>query len=187
MKDADVVVFGGGADIDPATYNEERSKGTYTNATREAGEKRDFHEALKRGIKMVGICRGHQFLVAMAGGKLIQDVTNHHGHHATTTYDGLEINCNSIHHQMVNPYEMNPKKYKILAWSTQKLSDYYLGGANKRILLPLQFKEIESIYLPEINALGFQYHPEMMYGRQTRNAAIDWTQNTFIKFFEGKL
>lgn len=187
IHEADLVIFGGGADIDPATYNEDKAEGTYANPVREREEKADFATARELGIKMLGICRGHQLLVALAGGKLIQDVTNHSGDHYTTTFDELEIEVNSIHHQMVSPYDMNPKDYTILSWCTKKRSDYYIGGKNKRLLLPVNFKEIESIYLPRIDAIGFQYHPEMMFSRLKANPAVDWTQRTFIKFFENKL
>lgn len=187
IEEADVVIFGGGADISPETYGEVKSRGTSSDPSREKKEKADFHRARELNKKLVGICRGHQFLVAMAGGKLIQDVSNHGSYHKMTTFDGSIIETNSIHHQMVNPYNMNPKDYTILAWSTKKRSDYYLGGGNKKMFLPINFKEIEAIYLPKINAIGYQYHPEMLYSRGQINPAVDWTQKTFMKFFENKI
>jgi gamma-glutamyl-gamma-aminobutyrate hydrolase PuuD len=118
---------------------------------------------------------------------LIQHVTNHGGDHSITTYDERKVRTNSIHHQMINPYVMNNSKYKILAWTTAKISKTYLGPKDKCIQLPWDFKEIESIYYPEINAFGVQYHPEMMYGSKGFEEVINWTQNTFTKFFNNKL
>ncbi len=188
LEDADVIIFGGGADIDPATYGEEPSKRTYTSPEREKEEKEDFDKGRKLGKKMVGICRGLQFLCAMAGGKLIQDVTNHHGDHFMTTFDKMNFRTNSIHHQMINPYVIkNPKDYKILAWTTKKISSRYFGAGDKSIWLPHEFKEIEAAYFPKIDSFGVQYHPEMMYYGSHTNAAVEWTQNTFRKFFNNEL
>lgn len=188
LKEASVVIFGGGADIDPGTYQEEASSHTYASPRREEEEARDFKEALKNGIKMVGICRGFQFLCAKAGGKLIQDVSGHGGNHSITTFDGITVNTNSIHHQMVNPYAIkNKHDYSILAWSTKRRSNKYLGAKDKSIFLPWDFKEIESAYFPKINALGYQYHPEMMYGSKGYQPAMDWTMKVLERFLNNEL
>lgn len=126
----------------------------------------------------------------MAGGKLIQDVSGHGGGHWITTFDGLDIRTNSIHHQMINPYTIEDKRaYKILAWSKKRISAKYLGPRNKSILLPWDFKEIEAIYFPKINGLGFQYHPEMMYGYKSKDTepVMNWTQKVSEQFFNNEL
>lgn len=58
LEEADVVIFGGGADIMPQTYGEEASSRTYASPEREKKEEADFQKALKLGIKMYGTCRG---------------------------------------------------------------------------------------------------------------------------------
>jgi gamma-glutamyl-gamma-aminobutyrate hydrolase PuuD len=121
----------------------------------------------------------------MAGGKLIQHVSNHSGDHDIMTSDRLTFRANSIHHQMINPYNLDSKQYKILAWSSRPLSKVYLGGKGK-IWLPVDFKEIEAIYFPQINAMGVQYHPEMMYGHHY-DGILDWTRKSFLKFFNNEL
>lgn len=188
LKDADVVIFGGGSDIDPATYGEEPSGRTYPNKIRESQEKADFREGLKLGKKFFGICRGHQLLCAMAGGKLIQDVQGHGGDHYIMTFDEVRCKTNSIHHQMINPYTIkNPSDYRILAWSDKRRSGRYVGAKDKPVLLPWDFREIEAIIFPKINAFGVQYHPEMLYGAGKQyDGVMTWTQNTFMKFFNNK-
>lgn len=161
LEEADVIIFGGGADVEPGTYGEEPGSRTGTSPMREKQEKQDFEIGTKLGKKFFGICRGHQFLTAMAGGKLIQDVSNHAGSdHEITTFDGITVRTNSIHHQMINPYVIkNKSDYKILAWTKRRISKRYLGANDKPVLLPWEFKEIEAIYFPKINALSVQYHP----------------------------
>jgi putative glutamine amidotransferase len=186
IEESDVVIFGGGADIEPETYNEEPGTQTYTSAGREKLERQDFQKALSLGKKMFGICRGHQLLCALAGGKLIQHVEGHSGDHDVTTLDNFTFRTNSIHHQMINPYVLPAKDYKILAWSTKKLSKVYLGAKDKRVWLPVDFKEIEAIYFPNIAAVGVQYHPEMMYGNY-HDGILNWTRKIFMKFMDNEL
>jgi len=189
IEEADVIIFGGGADVDPSTYGEEASDRTWTSPQKEKIEKEDFMEGIKLGKKMLGICRGIQFICAMAGGKLIQDVSGHSGSsHTITTFDGVSVNTNSIHHQMVNPYTIkDPRNYKVLAWSSKRRSNRYLGPKDKSILLPWNFKEIESIYFPKISAIGFQFHPEMMHKSSQFEPVMDWTKKTLVKFFNNEL
>lgn len=124
----------------------------------------------------------------MAGGKLIQDVTNHGGDHSMTTFDGVKIRTNSIHHQMINPYNLkSDKDYKILGWTTKRISTRYLGAKDRPVYLPVEFKEIEAAYFPKINAMGIQGHPEMMFGYGSYDATIEWMQTTFMKFFNDEL
>lgn len=187
LEDCDVVIFGGGADIEPETYGEEAGTQTYVSSKREEKEREDFKRGSALGKKFFGICRGHQLLCALAGGKLIQHVTNHSGgDHDIKTSDNFTFRTNSIHHQMINPYPMNPKDYKILAWSSKPLSKVYLGAKDSRVWLPVDFKEIEAIFFPNINALGVQYHPEMMYGPH-HTGVLDWTKKTFLRFFNNEL
>lgn len=187
LEEADVIVFGGGADVDPATYKEEEASRTYKSVAREKEEKADFEKGRKLNKFFIGICRGHQLITALAGGKLIQDVSGHAGSdHSMSTYDGLNLRVNSIHHQMVNPYNLKSKDYQILGWSTKRISDRYIGAKDKAMYLPWGFKEIEAIYFPKIRALGIQSHPEMMYSYKEYNPAVEWVQNTFIKIFENR-
>lgn len=188
IEEADVIIFGGGADIEPKNYGEKKGSRTYTSESREKLERRDFDFGMKTGKKFFGICRGHQLICTLAGGKLIQDVTNHSGDHSIDTFDGLKLRTNSIHHQMINPYTIkNQNHYRILAWTSKRISKKYLGGNDKTIYLPWDFKEIEAIHFPAINALSVQYHPEMMYGYAENEGAVTWTQNTFMKFFNNNL
>jgi gamma-glutamyl-gamma-aminobutyrate hydrolase PuuD len=105
---------------------------------------------------MAGICRGAQFLNVMAGGKMIQHVDSHGNYHSMTTIDGEEMEVSSTHHQMIIP----PKQDALLVgWSSVRRSGVYLGAKGPT---DVPEKETEVIYLPKINAVGMQYHPESM-------------------------
>jgi putative glutamine amidotransferase len=156
---ADVVMFTGGADIDPKFYGEPQGKRTYLSNSRDIREKHLFDVSSARGKKFLGICRGAQFLCAMAGGKLAQHIEGHsigfRSYHRITTSEGGEYRVNSVHHQMMLP----PPGSKLLAWA-EKLSDIYLDGNDKHI--EGIETEPEVVYFPQVKGLGIQCHPEAM-------------------------
>lgn len=167
MEDADVVILTGGEDISSELYNEPKGPSTYFTPSRDAFELREYDRAKSLNKVIWGTCRGAQFLCAMAGGKLIQDM-NHGGSHRLHFYDG-EYTCvsNTLHHQMQYPFNLiNKEDYYILA-STYGISDYYRGGRNEDMEMPNinsygQIEEPEFVYYPKIKGLGIQGHPEMM-------------------------
>lgn len=158
-KDVSLIVFTGGVDVDPALYGEKRYITTgYPDKTRDKHEIRCFKRALELNIPKVGICRGSQFLCVMSGGKLVQDVTSHGGaNHDLKTYDGKTIRCNSTHHQMQRP----SATAKILAMAEPRLSKHYMNGEGENIVHEMP-GDVEVVHYPNINALGFQYHPEWL-------------------------
>ena len=106
---------------------------------------------------MAGICRGAQFLCAMAGGKLVQNITGHGGSHPVRTNDGRLISVTSTHHQMQLP----PISAEVIAWAEPKRSKVYEGWTpHEGIMRP--DCEYDCVYYPNIRALGMQYHPEFM-------------------------
>ena len=65
---------------------------------RDVEDIRNFHMAKRMGIPLFGVCRGHQFLNAMSGGKLTQHITSYHPKWHTLSSGEL---VNSYHHQGV--------------------------------------------------------------------------------------
>ena len=152
-----LAVFTGGADISPKLYNEEKHRTTYDNPPRDVFEKAVFDRLFKLGIPMAGICRGAQFLCAMSGGKLVQNIRCHGSAHTVRTNDDRIIHVSSTHHQMQLP----PVGAEIIAWADPSLSNVYEGWAPTEGVLPPE-REYDCVYYPNTNALGMQYHPEFM-------------------------
>ncbi len=157
IKNADLVVFTGGADIDPALYNEREHSSVYTNPSRDKIEVSHFVQAKELGIPMAGICRGAQLLCAMSGGKLWQDVNNHSSgpHDMIDAETGDLIETTSIHHQMC----ILPDGSTLIAYATEatRKSSY------ERNYTPDDDKfgvDAEVFYIPETKSFGFQGHPE---------------------------
>lgn len=170
MEDADLVLFTGGEDVDPRYYMQKQGKFTYPNVERDMLEIEEAEKAIMLRKPIFGTCRGAQLGCVMAGGLLVQHM-NHPYHHNLTLYDGTVIETNSLHHQMQHPHNLHPSKYFIAGYS-EGLSNIYLNGENKPMLVPSMIKtgnpsksfikEAELIYYRENKWLGIQGHPEMM-------------------------
>lgn len=80
----DGVVLAGGADIDPATYDEAPHPSTAgVRSDRDAAELPLARAALARDLPLLGICRGAQIINIARGGTLVQhlpDAVGHEGH-----------------------------------------------------------------------------------------------------------
>jgi gamma-glutamyl-gamma-aminobutyrate hydrolase PuuD len=153
--DVCLVVFTGGEDVSPEMYGEEKHPRTSYNKSRDQREKLFFDKAVKLKIPIAGICRGAQFICANSGGKLVQHITGHHGSHDIITDEGKYIRVSSTHHQMQLP----PKSALPVAWADPRLSEVYEGAPGKLLYPEVEY---DVVYYPETNALGMQYHPEMM-------------------------
>jgi len=157
------LVLWGGEDISPSLYGQ---KPVHTNAPakpsrRDLEEINLVKEAVKSQRPIIGICRGAQLLCVMHGGKLWQHVENHAAvvpHELEFKLkDGVEkVYSNSTHHQMMIP----DKNAEIIATTTKPLYPYRWGED----LHPVEVsdKDIEILYLPKLNALAIQAHPEWM-------------------------
>lgn len=103
IKDAHLVQFTGGEDINPALYGAKKHSATKYNPQRDTEELIIYEEALKRNIPIAGICRGAQLINALNGGRMWQHVNGHNsGKHPVKDLITGEIwGSTSIHHQMM--------------------------------------------------------------------------------------
>jgi gamma-glutamyl-gamma-aminobutyrate hydrolase PuuD len=201
IKDADLVVFTGGEDVTPAIYGEPAHPKSYYNVQRDFAERIEFESAHGMGKKIVGICRGAQFLCVMAGGKLVQDQEVQPRYHDMQTIDGKTIKVTSTHHQAQWPYNLTLGDYEILGF-TDHLSGWHEDGQEKEIVLGnagiMQYGEnrsgdnlleVEVCYYPKIQALGIQPHPEYYYGSKDPELkeSISYFQDLLNKHMGGKL
>lgn len=159
LKGADALLLWGGKDIHPSFYGE---KSHYKNQTRDVSpvDTRDLiewhlmREAYDLGIPIIGVCRGAQFICAFAGGKLIQDVTNHNCSHEIRTYNGLSIYAPADHHQMMHVDGVN---YELLAWADARSTHY--SGPEGEIVREIKV-DPEVVLFPDVNGFAIQPHPE---------------------------
>jgi gamma-glutamyl-gamma-aminobutyrate hydrolase PuuD len=184
LAKADLVVFEGGTDVNPALYGDKLGKYTQEpDIRRDKRETAMFVEAVKRGIPMLGVCRGSQLLCVLSGGSLIQHQSHPYMHLATTS-EGNDIIINSTHHQTQYPFDLKEfEEYHLLAWA-DGLSDFHLDGSNKEIKGETK-KEVEIAYYPKVRALAIQCHPESM-SKHNHAASFDYFDMLFNKLMNNK-
>jgi len=167
---ADLIIFTGGADVNPKLYSETCHNTTRFSDERDDKDKAIYTLAIKNNIPMLGICRGAQFLTVMNGGKLIQHVEGHaNGDHNASLHDpsaiGIEgevFNTTSTHHQMMYPFNLDPSSYDILASSEEELSSIYHKNKTEVFKEEEIDVECEIVYYKETLCLCIQGHPESM-------------------------
>jgi putative glutamine amidotransferase len=75
----DGLLLAGGADIHPSLYGRPDAGSRSVEGDRDALETEAWEAALKRGIPVLGICRGFQAINIFSGGTLLQHVDGHAG------------------------------------------------------------------------------------------------------------
>jgi len=154
----DGLLLTGGADLDPALYDEESETDDFPPEP----ERDAFELALLKGagaldLPVLGICRGLQLVNVAAGGSLHQHVEAHAGfdrppatelHHVQFAADtqlhgmyGARRSVNSLHHQTVKEL-----------------------GAELIVAAMADDGTIEGIEHPDLPVIAVQWHPEMMNG-----------------------
>lgn len=75
LSSVDALILSGGEDIAPARYGEEVLNATVeVNGARDTSDFLLATEALRRGLPILGICRGEQLMNVVLGGSLYQDL-----------------------------------------------------------------------------------------------------------------
>lgn len=124
-----------------------------------------MQRAVELNVPIIGICRGGQMLCALAGGFLIQHVNNHGGRHLVITNDNQAFQTNSIHHQMMYPFDV---EHELVAWVPEQLSDVHYD-VDTDIKVPF---EPEFVYFPKVRGFAIQWHPEMMHETTPANQYV---------------
>jgi len=160
VDQADVVFFKGGDDVDPSLYNESRHYSTQSHLNRDLYEQQVYRTAIKAGKKVIGVCRGLQFLSVMNGCKLFQDITGHAGSHfmQNVGIEGFEpFKITSTHHQALPLRE------------AMKNPEFKLFGVAEAKVTYSHHEYVEDEYYPIVemgmfgrDTLVIQSHPEMV-------------------------
>jgi gamma-glutamyl-gamma-aminobutyrate hydrolase PuuD len=156
LDDADLVVFTGGEDVDPQLYGERLHPKTRFAKSRDTSDILMYVECLKKGIPMLGVCRGMQFLHVMNGGKLYQHVDAHNSEHPMwDVKNKIKIDrISSVHHQACIPNGANGME---LIGTSNKSTHRWLD--DKKELTGTKM-DVEALFYRETCCLGFQGHPE---------------------------
>lgn len=177
-KEYKLILFTGGADVDPRLYGETSPDDMCScDPQRDLFEAKIFDRARKFGIKMTGICRGSQFINVMSGGRMMHHIDGHACGltHKVETSKGEVFEANSLHHQMIIP----PDDGYVIGWAKEPLSSIYIGDKDEEV--KWEKPETEIVLIPRTLCLGAQWHPEMM---GTRTPGYRYYYRLVQKFLE---
>ena len=123
----DGLLLPGGADLDPALYGEQPHPAVAVESIRDDLELEAWSAARRRGVPILGVCRGFQAINVFSGGGLVQHLEGHdsptdaprpHPLHLDPasrlagilgeTDPLLRAEVNSYHHQAVRPADLAP-------------------------------------------------------------------------------
>lgn len=168
LSDYDVMMFTGGADVNPYRYGQQRHPKTVYNPSRDYFEFDLYKMAKNAGLKFIGICRGAQLLCVNNGDKLIQHTTGHNARiHNILTRDDKIVEVNGDHHQM-----MKCNKGELIAWAVDVSNTYEDGNSRQDPYFDRNgyILEPEAAWYKESKSLCIQWHPEWsLKGSDSRN------------------
>jgi len=168
-KEADIIVWTGGADVDPHLYGQTPIPATSFSPGRDARDKGLWDDCISydNNKLKVGICRGGQFLNVMNGGSMWQHVNNHTGkeHRVIDVLSSKEYICTSTHHQMMR-HGKGGELIGIAKEATQFIDDkgnHVCKTVTDRDY-PMPTFDEEVVWYPKTKSLCFQPHPEFKEG-----------------------
>ena len=155
----------GGQDVDPAIYGETPIPQMGEICTvLDQMERQVLEYVIKEDKAVLGICRGIQYLNAMLGGSLYQDLNIQHPskteHHMEPPYDRVihqvQIIDGTPLHQLLQVIELGVNSYHHQAVKTLAPSLTVMAESEDRL--------VEAVYMPEKTYVwAVQWHPELSY------------------------
>lgn len=167
IRDADLVQFTGGADVNPALYKQEVHPRTMYNDARDKRDIGVYERAKNMGLPMVGICRGGQFLNVMNKGTMYQHVDNHG---IGGTHQAFLVNYYSQKEEETRPFDVTSTHHQMMI--PGKGADLFLVAKESTTKQVMEGKDVVDIHennpLPDIEGvfygaegcLCYQPHPE---------------------------
>ena len=169
VKDSDMILYTGGADVSPLLYGEPILVGTYVDRAQDKADTECFREAASLDKFQVGICRGSQFLNVMNGGKLWQNIDAHAGtpHLVQDCITKKVFEVSSFHHQgsILNSPEATLLAFCNEATRKESPDGHWILGKS---LGPSV--DVEAFWYEKTKCLGVQWHPEAGCPQE----GIDW-------------
>lgn len=127
LREADVCVFLGGSDVNPALYGQKCLPKTSFHNDQDVIEEWHFHECVKNKVPMFGICRGAQLLHVLNKGTLWQHVNNHAGrdHFIIDIEEDVRVKVTSLHHQMLKANDEVKDTLTIIAVTEEQTATHF--------------------------------------------------------------
>lgn len=178
----DGFLFTGGQDVDPDCYGQPLL--TFCNEIyppRDTMERLLLNAVIRRNKPILGVCRGLQFINAVLGGSLYQDITEQMDRESPILHDQPTNFENAVHQVSI---ERDSRLYDIMGMEKVRVNSMHHQGIDH--LSPKLFATarsedglIEAIEMHELTfGLAVQWHPEFLWRKDEK------TLNLFKAFVD---
>jgi putative glutamine amidotransferase len=167
-KQFDGILLAGGGDVDPELYGGDPNKTMLVHRLRDDFEIALIREAQKRGLPILGICRGCQILNVALGGKLrnLRREDNVKGRHLSLKRHAVEITQKTNLAELLGVTHLS----KVISLHGQAVGK---PGKGLRIAATGPGGVVEAIETKNGWALGIQWHPEMTLSDKVQHSIFE--------------
>lgn len=162
LEVVDGLIFSGGGDLDPATYNGEYHPAiSAVDNTRDAFELKLFSQALSSDIPILGVCRGLAVMAVASGASLVSHIPLEFGELVAHTGDSEE----GVKHEVkINPQShlasiMEATTVEVVSMHHQSIRTLPDGWRLAARAIDGVVEAIEYEHHPWV--IGVQWHPEL--------------------------
>ena len=172
LEGADGLVLTGGCDVDPGFFGTEPHPLLgLVDLTRDRFELALYHAARKRGVPVLGICRGHQLINVAAGGTLHQHLPALAG---TIQHEQMDIGGGPSHGVALEPGSVLARAFGEEHIRTNSYHHQAVDqlGQGLRVIGRSADGVTEAVQNTDGSfVLGVQWHPEMSFQAQHEQLA----------------
>lgn len=165
VERVEAIVINGGTDVSPELYGAERlSTSDQPDRRRDQFELGLIQGGRKRGIPILGICRGMQLLNVACGGSLFQRLPRIDGmleHYVTEPYD-RPVHAVAIEPDSALAQALGSRDAMVNTIHHQGIDRV---GAGLRVTAMAPDGTIEGLEDDDGRSIGVQWHPEFLVGR----------------------
>ncbi|MHC4241167.1 MAG: gamma-glutamyl-gamma-aminobutyrate hydrolase family protein [Planctomycetota bacterium] len=167
-KGIDGLLLAGGGDVDPKLYGGDPNKTMLVHRLRDDFEIALIHEAKKRGLPILGICRGCQILNIALGGTIrnLRKDDNVKGHHLSLKRHAVELTPESNLAELLGVTRLS----RVISLHGQAVGT---PGRGVRIAATGPGDIIEAIEAQKGCVLGIQWHPELTLGDKVQHRIFE--------------
>ena len=155
-KRIDGLLLAGGGDVDPKLYGGDPNRTMLVHRLRDDFEIALIHEAKKRGLPILGICRGCQIINIALGGTIrnLRKDDDVKGHHLSLKRHAVELTPESNLAELLGVTHLS----KVISLHGQAVGT---PGRGVRIAATGPGDIVEAIEAEKGWGLGIQWHPEL--------------------------
>lgn len=177
----DALLLTGGGDVDPKYWGEE-----LTEMSNKPSEKRDWfdialtREAMRRGMRILGVCRGMQAIAIISGGSIYQDIYQQIGKDKVLGHS-QKMPRSEVSHKVI--IDKESRLAEVMGCCETMVNTFHHQavrsvGENCEVVARAEDGVIEGIEMKNMPVIGVQWHPEELFREhEEQKRLFKWLMN----------